>query len=226
MLDYDPTTALRHWPTPMARFGLNLYGENRYRIIFAPTRRIVAGRPPEIPFRSVPAYRVRLGADPLNPGLCIPVWVLEVWYPPERFAATKRQWDAGNAFTLGPYPERGEYDLAHVFSPVLPDDCNLEKLISWIEAGKTKSFQDNLDACKAEYDQETKVRRGTVEAIVRNAYPAFGATAIASSRVARSTKNPRIIRTAEEVGLPTGHNKFMQLRRPNGNTRTAPPNHR
>lgn len=220
MLEYDPKTSLRHWPTPMAQYGLNPYGEPKWRIVFAPSRRILAGNQ-QTGFHWVQAYRSRLGSDPTDARLCVPVWILEGWRSAWDFCKMSRErWNA-EMLILGPYPERGEYDLCHVFSPVLPDDCNIEKLISWIEAGRTKSFQDNLDACRAQYDQETKDRQREVEGRIHNAYPAFGGTAIASSRVARGTKNPRIIRTAEEIGLPVGNNKFMQLRRPNGhNTAT------
>lgn len=204
MLEYDPTTNLRHWPAPMARFGTNPYGDPLYRIIFAPSRRNLAGD--ESGFRWIPTYR-RLGD----------VWVLERWHSPEQFCRMSRErWDR-EMLILGPYPDRGEYAHVHTFFPVLPDHCNLDKLITWIEAGQKTSYQDNHDAIREHYDHETKARQSTVEAMTRDLYPAFGATAMSSAKVSRGTKHLPNLKSANELGLPTGNNKFLQLRgKPNG----------
>ena len=212
MLDYDPVKNLRHWPVPMLRFGANPYGEALYRIIFAPSRRNLAGD--ENGFRWIPTYR-RLGD----------VWVLERWHSPEQFCKMSRERWEREMLILGPYPDRGEYAYVHTFFPVLPDHCNLEKLISWIEEGAKRRFQEHYDAVKGEYDQETKDRQNTAEAITRNAYPAFGANALSSARVSRGTKHLPNFRYAEEVGLPTGQNKFLQLRGPHVPT-LSPDRHR
>ena len=42
--EYDPQLNLRHFPTlPMAVYGLNQYGENLYRVVFAESRRHLIG---------------------------------------------------------------------------------------------------------------------------------------------------------------------------------------
>ena len=199
MLDYDPKTNLSHHPTPMARFGLNPYGENLYRIVFAPSRRSLAGDASG--FRWVPTYRA-IGTK----------WVLERWHDPWKFSqCTKEAWDRQFAQILGPYPSRGEYAHCHTFEVVQPEDCDLGKLISWIEAGQTKSFQDNLDACKQQYADEEAANRAKQFAIIDDAHPAFGTTAIASSRVVRGTKAPRLRKSANDLGMPTAP-KFQQMR--------------
>lgn len=213
-LEYDPVANLQHWPASLQRFGNNPYGQPLYRIIFAPSRRNLAGD--FSGFHWIPTYR-RLGA----------VWVLERWRSAWDFAQMPRErWDR-EMLILGPYPERGEYDHCHTFFPVLPADANLDKLISWIEEGKKRSWQDNLDACKAEYEQETKDQRNMQEAILHGAYPAFGANAMVGGAVSRGTKTRPIIKTAEEIGLPHGKwtnpekSKFMSLQREENNGSTA-----
>ena len=117
----------------------------------------------------------------------------------------------------GPYPERGEYYHAHTFTcPIV--DANLDKLISWIEEGQKRSFQENRDACQQEYDAETKDRQGRVDAIVRNALPAYLDRAFVSgSGAKRGTKTRPVILSAEEVRLPNGqpapigNNKFVTM---------------
>jgi|SRR5580692_4152082 hypothetical protein len=199
MLGYDPKVNLTHWPMPMGRFGLNPYGDPLYRIIFAPSRRNLAGDAGD--FRWVPTYRA-IGAK----------WVLERWHDPWKFSqCTKESWDRQLAHILGPYPSRGEYAHVHTFEVVQPPDCDLGKLISWIEEGQKRSYQDNLDALKGQYADEEAANRAKQLAIIDDAHPAFGTTAIASARVARGTKAPKVRRSANELGMPTAP-KFQQVR--------------
>lgn len=207
-LDYDPKTPLQHWPLPMARFGQTPHNENLYRIVFAPSRlHLIGGEWADGShgFRWVPRYR-NVGAQ----------WILERWLSADDYAKCSREkWDR-DLLILGPYPSRGEYDLCHVFEACTPGHANLEKLISWIEEGRRRSYQDHLDACRAEYDQETKDSRSKIDAIARNAAQSFPGSPFVSMHIGakqgRGTKIAPIIRTAEELGLPAGNNKFMQLR--------------
>lgn len=199
-LDYDPTISLRHYPLPMRRFGLNPYSEPLYRIVFAPSRRNLAGGVDGQAYRWVSTYRY-LGE----------AWVLERWLPAEEFAKCSREkWDR-ELLILGPWPERGEYVHAHTFT-CSPTDANIEKLVSWIEEGKKRRFQEHLDACREEYDQDTKERRNKMDAIIRNALPAFGSAPFAGGRGGRGTKTAPLVRSANELNLPSGQNKFINLR--------------
>lgn len=184
----------------MGRFGLNPFQEPLYRIVFASSRRHLAVDA-DNNAHWIMTYR-RLGD----------VWVMERWMDAFSYCGmTQERWDLDpcGAKTLGPYPSRGEYHHAFTFEAATPDNCNLEKLVTWIEEGKTRSFQENRAACKAQYEAEERDSASLRAAIIDNAYPAFGATAISSRLVSRGTKDRPIIRTAEELGLPVGHNKFM-----------------
>lgn len=201
MLDYDPIKNLQHYPIPMKRFGVNPYGDPLYRIVRASSRRNLAA-PPDGAFRWIRTYP-SLGD----------IWVLEKWHTPWEYCQMSRErWDREKASLLGPFPDRGEYALCEPLY-VPPTDCNLEKLIAWIEAGKKTSFQDNLDAVKSRYDAEDRAKRSMAEAITRNVYPAFGANAMSSSLVSRGTKHQPDLKSANELGLPVGNNKFQQLRK-------------
>jgi hypothetical protein len=198
---YDPATHLRQYPLPMARFGQNPYGDNLYRIVFAPSRCNLAGGVEGQSYRWVPTYR-SLGE----------AWVMERWLPAEEFAKCSRaKWDR-DLLILGPWPERGEFAHCHTFEACGPVDANLDKLVAWIEAGRQRSFSENLTACRDEYERDTRERRSKMDAIIRNALPSFGTSAFVGSHGQRGTKTAPVVRTANELQLPTGNNKFVTLR--------------
>jgi len=180
----------------MARFGQNPYGENLYRIVFADSRRhIVYGEWPNGERKAswVPLYPHLKGH-----------WVLERWMTPQQFAGcTADQWNSNPALnTLGPYPDRGEYEISHDFDLVGPGEANLEKLISWIEAGQKRSFAENRAACQADYDREEAATSSEMQARIENCFPAFGGVPMAGYGGGRRTKTFEISRSAREAGLP------------------------
>lgn len=180
----------------MARFGTNPYGQNLYRIVFADSRRhIIYGEWPNGERKAtwVELYPHLRGH-----------WVLEKWLSPQEFAGcTAEQWNANHALTvLGPYPDRGEYEICHDFDIVGPADCNLDKLISWIEEGKKRSFWENRAACQADYDQQQKDISNEMQARIGNALPAFGSAPMVGHGGGRGTKTRPVLRAAEDVGMP------------------------
>ena len=215
MLNYDPKNNLAVYPISMVRFGLNPYGEPLYRIVATASRRMLVGGLWDGPgdtgateYRWRPAYRHI--TEP---------WVLERW---DTCRMTRARWDSmvdpRTGWLLnGPYPERGEYYHAHTFTCQIVD-ANLDKLISWIEEGQNRSYQDNLEACRKEYDDETKDRNGRMDAIVRNALPAYlDRPFVGGSGVKRGTKTVPLMLNAEDVKLPNGkpvplgNNKFVNV---------------
>lgn len=195
-MNYDPKSNLRFWPTEsMSRFGQNPYGGNLYRIVFAPSRRhIVYG---EWPDGSRKADWVRTYADL---GDC---WVLEKWLSAYDFTkCTAETWNM-MLTVLGPYPDRGEYELVHAFEACPPADANLDKLISWIEAGRKYSAAENLTSLRKDLEEEETGRRNQRLARISNALPAFGAAAMSGPGGGRGTKTMPMQYTAEELNLPT-----------------------
>lgn len=188
----------------MARFGVTPYGDPLYRIVFAASRRsLIFGEWPD--GRTEARYEPRY-AELHN------VWILERWLPAAEYAGCDREtWDRTLSI-LGPYPERGEYELAHVFEACGPVDANLEKLISWIEESRKRSYWENRTALKEHYEQEQKGVRSVQDAMIRNRLSAFLDAPMSGYKGGRGSKTRPIVKTAEELGLPAGNNKFVSLK--------------
>jgi len=190
----------------MRRFGLNPYGEAKYRIVWAPSRkRIVYGQWPDgsTGARFVAAYPV---GD---------IWIMEQWRSAAEFAKmSEAQWNLEMTI-LGPYPTRGEYEICHSFETSTPDDANLEKLILWIEKSNHVRFYDTQDWHRRDAEREKEVIGNQQEAMIRNWLPAFGTAPMSGYRGGRSHKAAPITRTAEELGLPTQGGQLRSKHNPN-----------
>lgn len=197
MLTYDPVSSLQHYPASggMRRYGVNPYGEPIYRIVFAPSRRyLVVG---EWPDGSNCAQWVVKHRNVGN------LWIMERWLPAEQFAKCSREeWNRDNLI-LGPWPEKGEYELCHVFDVAPPSDASIETLISMIEYGRRIPFGEILAFHRKEAEKEQAERRAKAEDLIRDKLPAFGASPfVGGAGVRRVTPIPTL-RSAQELGLPT-----------------------
>jgi len=189
MLTYDPVSDLRHYPIAMSRFGLNPQGAPLYRIVFSPSRRyLVVG--------DVAEWRV------LHKNLG-PVWIMERWLPAELFAKCTRDEWIRDMLVLGPWPESGEYELCHVFDTAPPADASIETLITWIEAGRNIPFRDTLQFQREDAKRELLSTRAKAEDMIRNLLPSFGVNPMVGFKGGRGTKTAPLLRSAEELGLPT-----------------------
>jgi hypothetical protein len=187
---------------PMARFGLNPYGQNLYRIIFAPSRtHLVYGEWPngERKAQWVKRYP-EVGES----------WVLERWLTPFEYArCTPEEWNQMLTI-LGPYPERGEYELCHKFDLVNPADESITKLIEVIEQGHKQTRRngtvfdnpENTQACMRLAQEEQDGISSQMQALIGNALPAFGADAMVGYGGIRSSKGGKVRLSAQEAGLP------------------------
>jgi len=183
----------------MARFGQNPFGENKWRIVHAPSRRSLVhghGRKP----KWLPTYP-QAGSG----------WVLEKWLSAYEFTkCTAEVWNMSMTI-LGPYPSRGEYELAHNFGNLLPSDVNIEKLIQMIEAGPNRhSANENAVSLRAEAEKEQKDAKNYREALIRNTLPAFGNAPMSGRNGGRGTKTFDLPHTAQSAGLPTKGGHIIQ----------------
>lgn len=200
MLTYDPVATLQHYPIDMRRFGVNTFGQNLYRIVFAPSRRyLVCG---DWDDSGVPRAQWVRKYKQLGD-----IWIMERWRPAEDWG-TPEEWDRNFVSTLGPYPSRGEYDFCHGFELSGPEDANLDKLIALIAHGRTIRFQDTLAWHRDDHAREKLAMQKKVEDIIRNRLPAFGGRAISGMGGnavghGRSFKTVKDLRSAQECGLPT-----------------------
>ena len=204
ILEYDPAVNLRHYPLPMRKYGLNPYGEPLYRIVFKDTRYHLVGGfwwdTGETAYHWVPKY------DQVKSP-----WILERWYTASEFTRmSQSQWDStmvdpiSGWLTLGPYPSRGEYDLAWEFQGGLEiSSSDVDRIVGAVEVGRRRSFQEVRDANSAEYEKEDRDTRASAESEIRDAVRPFGMAPISSlTGVARGSKTLPEMKTAEELGLP------------------------
>jgi hypothetical protein len=195
-LEYDPVLNLRHYPMPMARFGTSPFGENLYRIVFTASRRHLVGRQwsdGHIGYHWRPKYRAVKAA-----------WILERWSPEK---LSKREWDRtmvdpfSGLLLFGPYPARGDYELAWEFDHGVEAD-SLDNLIAAVERGRSRSFEDLRTFHKAEYETEERDFKREAEAEVRDAVTAFGNAPVSSSRLMRGSKTaPEMRFSARDLGM-------------------------
>lgn len=213
MLSYDPVAQLQHYPIGggMSRFGLNPYGENLYRVVFAPSRRyLVAGEWPDGSncAQWVPKYK-HLGN----------VWILEKWRSGEELEPQGKEFWNRERLILGPWPERGDYDICEPLA-CHPSDANIEKLVAWVEMGRKVSFQETLSWHREDEAREKKATRETVEQIIRDKLPAWGSRPFAGAHGRRTTPTPRLL-SAEEAGLPTRPGMRTKPNEPAANDRAC-----
>lgn len=195
--EYDPITSLRHWPTPMSRFGKTPYGDNLYRIVFRDSRRhLVGGRWPDgtSGYHWVPKYR----------SIDAP-WIMERWRPE---SLTKSQWDrdmvdpVSGWLLLGPYPSRGDYELVWEFDKGVDSD-SLDRIVAFVENERgRRSFQDLRDRASGEYEADTREMDAARYGEIREAMTAFGGAPLSYGRHGRGTKTADPVLTAEQVGMP------------------------
>ena len=193
MLEYDPAVNLRHYPMPMAKYGLNPFGEPLYRIVCASTRRNLCGGPwaDGSQYRLVKTY----------PEISFP-WILERWHSALEFSGMSReQWDRTMLENSGPYPSRGDYNLAWVFDLGVGEE-NLDNIIEACERGRSHSATELHQQHEATYRQEEKATQDACYQQIRESYSAFGTRPMAGYGGGRGTKTARPMLSANELGLP------------------------
>jgi hypothetical protein len=197
-----PKELLRQRPLP--QFGANQYFEVLYRIVFAPTRLyMVHGlwNDGQTKAKWTPKYP-EVGEK----------WVLERWLTPFEYArCTPDEWKTNPALSvLGPYPERGEYEICHVFNHVTPDDENLDMIVGLIEAshkntrrvGRSFENPENTVACNRIAEEQQAANHRSMLDLIENTFPAFGGVPMAGYGGARGTKSFHVELSAEDAILP------------------------
>ena len=187
------TDSLKFSPIDMSRHGKNPFGENSFRIVWAPTRTMVVLDSSK---RQVIVPKYRAAGEH---------WILEGWMSGfELTHCTPEQWKQHPAAaTLGEYPTRGDYECAHVFEACTPDDANIDKLVMWINESRKRSYQENRLASKLEYEAQEKSQRNRNVDRLRDKCSSFLDAPISGGKVSRGTKTDALLRSAQEVNMPT-----------------------
>jgi hypothetical protein len=186
------------YPTSMARYGLNTYGEPKYRVVYGPSVKMIVGgafADGYTGYRFRRAYQVK-------------GWILEKWLNPERLMGmTEAEYnlrfrDPQTGLCLnGPYPSRGGYFLCEELS-CNPADAAFDKLIALIERGERRTGQENLHAMLGEMESKEKSENQRRFDTMKEALPAFGMRAANLGGHVKKTKSTPVIKSANELGLP------------------------
>ena len=188
------------YPLPMAKYGLSPTGVNLFRVVFAPSVKMLVGGAfgdGFVGYRPRPAYR-HLGA----------VWILEKWI--SGFDATQMDEETYNLrfkdpYTglciTGPYPQRGTYFYCETFNGS-PGDANIEKLVSWINASKAVDPQKNQQAIVEKHAKKERDDASQRYDRIKELMPAYGIRAANLGGMVKATKTAPILKSANELGLP------------------------
>lgn len=197
-----PKESLRRYPMSMARFGQNPYGEDLYRIVFAPSRRFLV-------YGQWPDGSEKADWRPKYPEVG-DSWVLERWLTPFEYArCTPFEWNR-DLTILGPYPDRGEYEICHRFNLVTPADESVEKIIEQIEMSHKNTRRigtmfdnpENTAACRDIQERKDAETSKKMQDLIENLFPAYGGVPMAGYGGSRGTKTFPVELSAEQAGLP------------------------
>ena len=198
-------------PLPMARYGLNIYGEPLFRVAWSDSRTYLIGtqKGEEFAFSEYPLY------DGIH------AWVLEKFQSSEEYAGPRDVYDRKEmeALTkLGPYPERGEYVHCYTF-PFEPDHSMIDIYVRANKASNNLSRTERKDSIMEPLLARRRRNHNRVDEVFDNAQPAFRysdamVSAVSNNGVIRRAPSKRIKDVqfrlgAEDTGLPMSDNAFF-----------------
>jgi len=207
MEHYDPISHLQHWGNSkesLSKFGLNPFGENMWRVVYAPSRRSMVRQSAKrhIWMRTYPQAGV--------------AWVLEKWKSAWEFAGSRATWESSGIGVLGEYPSRGEYEHSHTFYPGPASLGHIERMIALTEAGPARfSANENKNAIRAEMDkQKISDQKYWHDRLMERTH-AFGTAPFSAAGGSRGSKTRDFKIAAQQTGLPTqaGHMMIRQGRK-------------
>jgi hypothetical protein len=195
-----------HWlgnphPRDMKRFGTNPYQGPLFRIVFAPSVKMLCGGEFADGFtgyRVRPAYR-HIGAK----------WIMEKWISAwDHTLMTEEQYNLKfrDPFTglivTGPYPSRGVYFECHTFDFLSPGQCNIETIAALVKKAKLNDPIENARSIKASREADEKDQQQKRYDKIKDLMPAAGIRAANFGGRPKATKSAATPKTANELGLP------------------------
>lgn len=193
---------------PMARYGVNPYGEPLYRLVYAPSvKKIVGGKFTDghIGYRARPAYR-HIG----------PHWVIEKWISAveltrmneEQYNSAYRDLETG-LFPTGPYPSRGVYHYCETLS-CNPAEANIDKLVMWLEHAKQVDPAANQRALLESLDKADKADDAHRLDWAKDKNRASGIRAANFGGMVKAQKSYPMEKSAKDLGLPSRGPRVME----------------
>jgi hypothetical protein len=185
----------------MRRFGENQYGGPLFRIVFAPSVKMLCGGEYAdgfVGYRVRPAYR-HIGSR----------WIMEKWISAfDHTLMTEEQYNlkfrdpATGLISTGPYPSRGVYFECHTFDFLSPGDCNIETIANLIKKAKMNDPIANARAIRATREAEEKDAQNKRFDRIKELMPVAGMRAANIGGHVKVTKSAPTPKTANELGLP------------------------
>jgi len=208
-----------HYPVIMGRFGTNPFGQNLFRMVYAPSvKKMIFGTDSkgETGAHVRPAYR-HLGD----------VWILEKWLTAQQATKmTAAEYETygprdpqSGMMIEGPYPSLGIYDHCWTFDlDTLQGGIEgaIDKIIGLINKGAGRSYAE-IKAANKELDEKEEKRAADERFLrVRETESCFGIRPASMPGGPRkgnlkSLRNPI---TADKTGLPTKRGSVMSLKGP------------
>lgn len=191
-----------HFPRAMACYGLNPYGQPKFRIVFAPSvKTLVGGRFSDgfEGYRARPAYR-HIGNK----------WIVEKWVSaqqhtggltPIAYELKFRDPVSGLCLT-GPYPERGTWNWCHTFDGCDPVNENMDQLIGLLLKAERNDPRENQRAILDTLAKEEKADDAKRFDQCKELLPAYGIRAANIGGRVKATKSAPLMKSANELGLP------------------------
>lgn len=194
-------------PSVMKRFGENPYGGPLFRIVFAPSVKMLCGGEPTNPEAEgygVPGYYVRpayrhIGAK----------WIMEKWISAfDHTMMTEEQYNLKfrdpytGLILTGPYPSRGVYFECHTFDFLSPGDCNIETIAALVKKAKMNDPAANARAMRQTREAEEKADQQNRFDKIKDLMPVAGIRAANIGGHVKATKSAPTPKTANELGLP------------------------
>lgn len=197
------------YPMPMARFGVNPYGEPLYRLVYAPSvKKMVGGKFPDgyIGYRARPAYR-HIG----------PHWIIEKWISAiELTRMTEEQYRSAyvdketGLFPTGPYPHRGIYHYCETLS-CNPAEANIDKLVMWLDHSKYVDPAANQRQLLEDIDKADKDDAAHRLDWARDKNRASGIRAANFGGMVKAQKSYPMEKSANSLGLPQKGPRVMEI---------------
>ena len=216
----------------LRQFGINPYGDPLFRVVWAPSRTMLVGGKHTVRDGAV-ANDAQLAANngrdnsvrhewvgykhyPRYPG--VNEYVLEAWLSPVQYGGTPRQWELQQTdeetglLVLGPYPQRGEYDVKWYFGQEYPTVSQVEKMIQVIFAGDRYTSAEKK-AAMVEADKKAHLERvARNKDIILDALPGHGLNPSSSHPGKKRPEDYALRVSANDLGFPTQNNTIFTRR--------------
>lgn len=204
-------------------FGLNPYNDYLFRVVWGPSRKWLVGGMWEERI-ATPSTNLEIEQNGRDNYVYRRAeyrwvqkypdkWILERWLSPLQYGGTPESWqmtqwdEEAKLLTLGPYPERGEYEQCYTFDEE-PSASAVERVVSMLVYGATYSYAERKQALEAEAAGKHWDWLNKCEAIWKDSQGAFNNQPTNVAPGKRTPDKVDLSKSAEEVGLPVG-NKFF-----------------